>query len=75
SRRARGSPPAAPQRVRVAALCNSSMSVITQMLQRIVTMAQTASAVLDNHRDLARTYFFTARIEGLVLNSVHNHVR
>jgi hypothetical protein len=51
------------------------MSVITQMLQRIVTMAQTASAVLDNHRDLARTYFFTARIEGLVLNSVHNHVR
>jgi hypothetical protein len=40
------------------------MSVITQMLQRIVTMAQTASAVLDNHRDLARTYFFTAPHRG-----------
>ena len=59
-RRARGSPPAAPQRVRVAALCNSSMSVITQMLQRVVTMAQTAMAVVDNHRDVARTCFITA---------------
>jgi hypothetical protein len=59
-RRARGSPPAAPQRVRVAALCNSSMSVITQMLQRVVTMAQTAMAVVDNHRDVARTRFITA---------------
>jgi hypothetical protein len=31
--------------------------MITQMLQRVVTMAQTASAVVDNHRDVARTYF------------------
>jgi hypothetical protein len=41
--------------VRRVALCNSSMSVITQMLQRVVTMAQTAMAVVDNHRDAART--------------------
>jgi len=36
------------------------MSVITQMLQRVVTMAQTAMAVVDNHRDVARTRFITA---------------
>jgi hypothetical protein len=61
--------------VRRVALCNSSMSVITQMLQRVVTMAQTAMAVVDNHRDAARTRFSRPRIEGFVLNSVHNHVR
>jgi hypothetical protein len=52
-------------RVRVAALCNSSMSVITQMPQDIVTLAQTASAVVDNHRDVARTCFFTAPHRGI----------
>jgi hypothetical protein len=52
------------------------MSVITQMLQRVATMAQTAMAVVDNHRDVARTCVFDRpRIEGFVLNSVHNHVR
>ena len=52
-------------RVRVAASCNSSMSVITQMLQRVITMAQTAMAVVDNHRDAARTRFFTAPHRGI----------
>jgi hypothetical protein len=51
--------------VRRVALCNSSMSVITQMLQRVVTMAQTATAVGDNHRDAARTRFFTAPHRGI----------
>jgi hypothetical protein len=36
------------------------MSVITQMLQRVVTMAQTAMAMVDTHHDVARTCFFTA---------------
>jgi hypothetical protein len=50
------------------------MSVITQMLHRIATMAQTAMAVVDNHRDVARHVSSRPRIEGFVLNSVHNHV-
>jgi hypothetical protein len=50
--------------VRRVALCNSSMSVITQMLQRVVTMAQTAMAVVDNHRGAAPTRFFTAPDRG-----------
>jgi hypothetical protein len=41
------------------------MSVITQMLQRVVTMAQTAMALVDNHRDAARTIFFTAPHRGI----------
>jgi hypothetical protein len=41
------------------------MSVITQMLPRVVTMAQTAMAVVDNHRDVARTRFFTAPHRGI----------
>jgi hypothetical protein len=51
------------------------MSVITQMLQRVITMAQTAMAVVDNHRGAARTRFFTAPDRGVVLYSVHRHVR
>jgi hypothetical protein len=41
------------------------MSVITQMLQRITTTAQTAMAVVDNNRDVARTRFFTAPQRGI----------
>jgi hypothetical protein len=41
------------------------MSVITQMLQRIATMAQTAMAVVDNHRDVARACFITAPHRGI----------
>jgi hypothetical protein len=52
------------------------MSVITQMLQRIATMAQTAMAVVDNHHDVARTRFFHGPASrDLFLNSVHNHGR
>jgi hypothetical protein len=51
--------------VRRVALCNSSMSVITQMLQRVATMAQTAMALVDYHRDAARTRFFTAPHRGI----------
>jgi hypothetical protein len=40
------------------------MSVITQMLQRVVTMAQTTMAV-DDHRDVARICFFTAPHRGI----------
>jgi hypothetical protein len=39
--------------------------MITQMVQRVVTMAPTASAVLDNHRGAARTRFFTAPHRGI----------
>jgi hypothetical protein len=41
------------------------MSVIIQMLQRIAAMAQTAMALVDNHRDAARTCFFTAPHRGI----------
>jgi hypothetical protein len=40
------------------------MSVITQMLQCVVTMAQAAMAVVDNHRGAARTRFFTVADRG-----------
>jgi hypothetical protein len=64
--RVRGCPhlAATARLVRRVALCNSSMSVITQMLQRVITMAQTAMAVVDNHRGAAGTRFFTAPDRG-----------
>jgi hypothetical protein len=44
------------------------MNVITQMLQRVVTMATTGMAVVDNHRDVARACFFTVSCRGFVQN-------
>jgi hypothetical protein len=47
----------------ITTLCNSSM--INQMLQRIITIAQTGAAAVDNHRDAARTGFFRAPCRAL----------
>jgi hypothetical protein len=51
--------------------------MITQMLQRVVTMAQAAMAVVDNHRGAARTRFFTAPDRGVcsVFNPQSSPVR